>query len=115
MRRWTILPLYVERAGVLAGEVGDDGRLRPPDVGGDLVGGRGRPALVLPRESLQPKLVGREGIWVERGKERKEKAMKIKESEFNEKLTGRTTATGRQASLSRPPDCALELSERPQK
>ena len=41
--------------------------------------------------------------------------MKIKESEFNEKLTGRTTATGRQASLSRPPDCALELSERPQK
>ena len=112
MRRWIILPLDVERAGVLAGEVGDDGRLRPPDVGGDLVGGRGRPALVLPRESLQPKLVGREGIW---GRERKEKAMKIKESEFNEKLTGRPTATGRQASLARPPDCALELSERPQK
>ena len=72
MRRWIILPLDVERAGVLAGEVGDDGRLRPPDVGGDLVGGRGRPALVLPRESLQPKLVGREGIWVGReGKKEK--------------------------------------------
>ena len=71
MRRRIVLPLYVERTGVLAGEVCDDGRLRPPDVGGDLVGGRGWPALVLPRESLQPKLVGREGIWMERRKERK--------------------------------------------
>ena len=87
-RRRIVFPLNVERAGILASQVGDDRRLGHHDVGGDLVGRRRRLTLVLPSESLQPKLVGRVGIWRERGE--KKKAMKIKESEFNEKLTGRS-------------------------
>ena len=64
-RRRVVLPLHVERAGVLAGEVGDDRRAGAADVGGDLVGRRGRLTLVLQREGLEPKLVGRVGIWKE--------------------------------------------------